>query len=138
MCASFQLILLAYCNQSNYPKSIFEFQHRYLIVKIKGRQWKAHRLAWVKYYGSVPTFNIDHINGDRLDNRIINLRDVPQAVNNNNANRRPNQNTGVIGVHISDMLGLLAKYTVKYRKKSYRFRSLYEAIQFRKQRGLKV
>ncbi|XUG57626.1 HNH endonuclease [Bordetella pertussis] len=35
-------------------------------------------------YGAWPTQNIDHVNGDRSDNRIANLRDVPQAVNMQN------------------------------------------------------
>ena len=61
----------------------------YLIIKIKGVQWKAHRLAWVKYYGVAPRNNIDHINRNKTDNRICNLRDVPQSVNVLNTERPP-------------------------------------------------
>ncbi len=46
-----------------------------------GFKYAAHRLAWVLYYGSWPTQNIDHWNGDRSDNRIRNLRDVSQSEN---------------------------------------------------------
>lgn len=56
----------------------------YISVSCKGRQIKAHRLAWFLYYGSFPTQEIDHINRIRTDNRIINLRDVDRIVNNNN------------------------------------------------------
>lgn len=46
-----------------------------------GKKFLAHRLAWLLYYGDWPTGNIDHINRDRSDNRIENLRDVSQSVN---------------------------------------------------------
>lgn len=56
----------------------------YLIIKIKQRAYKAHRLAWLYVYGSLPTQTIDHINGVRDDNRIINLRDVSLRENTHN------------------------------------------------------
>lgn len=46
----------------------------YLGVQFQFVRWKAHRLAWYLYYGEVPEGDIDHINGDRTDNRIENLR----------------------------------------------------------------
>ena len=50
----------------------------------RGRQYMAHRVAWALYYGKWPDHTIDHINRDPSDNRIDNLRDVPQAINNTN------------------------------------------------------
>ena len=46
-----------------------------------GKKFLAHRLAWLLYYGSWPEGNIDHINRDKSDNRIDNLRDVTQSEN---------------------------------------------------------
>lgn len=46
-----------------------------------GKKFLAHRLAWLLYYGDWPTGNIDHINRNKSDNRIENLRDVSQSVN---------------------------------------------------------
>jgi hypothetical protein len=46
----------------------------YLIVSIGKVQWKAHRVAWLLHYGEWPVGWIDHINRDRTDNRIENLR----------------------------------------------------------------
>lgn len=46
-----------------------------------GRHWFAHRLAWEVYYGKAPEGDIDHINGDKSDNRIENLRDVSKSLN---------------------------------------------------------
>lgn len=53
----------------------------YCGIKIDRRIYPAHRIAWAFCFGVWPTGEIDHINGDRNDNRIANLRDVPKAVN---------------------------------------------------------
>lgn len=59
----------------------------------------AHRVAWAIYYGEWPEGEIDHINGDRADNRISNLRDVTKSENNKNAKRSRRNTTGHIGVY---------------------------------------
>lgn len=59
---------------------------------------RAHRVAWLLYYGDWPTKHIDHINGDRADNRIENLRDVSRSTNQRNQKRRSNNTTGVSGI----------------------------------------
>lgn len=70
----------------------------YLQMSIDGRLHFAHRLAWLYVHGEHPKHNIDHINGDRKDNRISNLRDVPQSINLLNRHRSW-ASTGVVGVH---------------------------------------
>lgn len=73
--------------------------HGYVVITIAGAKHKAHRLAWRMFYGVEPAGQIDHINGDRADNRIANLRVVSHAVNVHNrrsANR--NSKTGLLGV----------------------------------------
>lgn len=49
-----------------------------------GHYLQNHRVAWVLHYGVWPKYTIDHINRDKTDNRIENLRDVPQQENNYN------------------------------------------------------
>ena len=58
----------------------------YLMTYVGGKSTLIHRLAWRIHYGRWPT-EIDHINGDRGDNRIINLREVTRA--ENLKNKRP-------------------------------------------------
>lgn len=56
----------------------------YVSLQIDGRNYQAHRLAWLHFYGREPAHEIDHINGVRNDNRISNLRDVPRQINAQN------------------------------------------------------
>lgn len=56
----------------------------YVIIRFAGKQYKAHRLAWLVIHGSWPKGEIDHINGEVSDNRITNLRDVPKSINQQN------------------------------------------------------
>lgn len=51
---------------------------------VDGRHYQAHRLAWLYVHGAWPEQFIDHINGDRTDNRIANLRVVTRAENAQN------------------------------------------------------
>lgn len=59
---------------------------------------RAHRLAWFIVNGVLPNGEIDHINQDKLDNRISNLRDVTKEVNQRNGTRKSNNTSGVAGV----------------------------------------
>lgn len=58
----------------------------------------AHRVAFAIHTGQWPTGEIDHINGDKSDNRACNLRDVTRAENQLNRSRRRNNESGVNGV----------------------------------------
>jgi phage gp46-like protein len=71
----------------------------YMRIQVDGQQYAAHRLAWLYVYGCWPSFEIDHINGVRHDNRISNLRDVSRAVNSQNIQkaRSDNKSAGLIG-----------------------------------------
>lgn len=61
----------------------------YITIKIDGQIYFAHRLAWLYIYGEWPSNIIDHINRERDDNRICNLRDVSSSQNNLNRTLDP-------------------------------------------------
>lgn len=67
-------------------------------IKIGGRAYMAHRLAWLYVHGAWPKDQTDHINGVRDDNRIANLREATQSENNQNVAMYSNNTSGFIGV----------------------------------------
>ena len=71
----------------------------YLRIQLDGLPCRAHRVCWMLTHGSWPVGDIDHINGDRTDNRLCNLRDVDESTNMQNQ-RKParNNTTGFLGV----------------------------------------
>lgn len=73
----------------------------YLAIGIAGQRVLAHRLAWFIETGEWPEFDIDHINGNRQDNRIANLRPASRSQNMANTLKRSSNTSGVKGVHWS-------------------------------------
>lgn len=70
----------------------------YLHVKIRKTSYKLHRVIWLYVHGEWPKGVIDHINRDRKDNRLANLRDTTVQVNNINKPIRKDSKTGIPGV----------------------------------------
>lgn len=77
----------------------------YLVSSIDGRTVSAHRAAWAIHYNEYPSGQVDHINGDRTDNRLVNLRDVVQAENARNAAMSSLNTSGVQGVYLHRQTG---------------------------------
>ena len=73
---------------------------------IDGHRTAVHRFIWLYVHGKWPLGEIDHVNGQRDDNRLFNLRDVPPTVNRQNQ-RRPHsrKKTGLLGAHYNKASG---------------------------------
>lgn len=61
----------------------------YITIKHDGVAIKAHRIAWALHYGEWPEQELDHINRDERDNRIVNLRLADRFINNQNRVFKP-------------------------------------------------
>lgn len=70
----------------------------YWWMSIDGRRYLAHRVAWLHVHGEWPALQVDHIKGNRRDNRIANLRQATQSQNNGNSSIRRNNRSGHKGV----------------------------------------
>ncbi|NTG86151.1 HNH endonuclease [Agrobacterium rhizogenes] len=71
----------------------------YRRVKIDGKTYQAHRVAWLLNYGEWPLGILDHINGDKGDNRISNLRVATVRENGMNRKLTVGSKSGVLGVY---------------------------------------
>lgn len=79
---------IAGCSKFNYTK-----------IVIFSKTYSAHRLAWLYVHGESPQGMIDHINGNKHDNRICNLRLANNSENQQNQKKaQSNNKSGYLGV----------------------------------------
>ncbi len=69
------------------------------MIQLKGRLYTAARVAWFYVHGVWPEDQIDHVNGNRLDDRFINLREATNRDNCRNRGTRCDNTSGHKGVH---------------------------------------
>ena len=74
----------------------------YRVIKIKGVLYRAHRLLWLWHFNAWPEDQIDHIDGDPLNNHIDNLRVVTHQENLKNQKIYDNNKSGVTGVNFDE------------------------------------
>ena len=70
----------------------------YVTIRIDKKLYHAHRLAWLFVHGHFPVNTVDHINRDKSDNRMSNLRPATRSENNRNVGISKNNTTGFKGV----------------------------------------
>ena len=69
----------------------------YVYIGVDNMQFRAHRLIYLMHHGHVPNI-VDHIDGDRLNNRIDNLQEISNSENLRKAPLRNNSTSGVKGI----------------------------------------
>lgn len=89
--------------------------HGYRTGTLMGRKISAHRAILAMQIGRWPT-EVDHINGDRTDNRVSNLREVTRLENRRNQRRPKNNKSGRVGVAWSHQSGSWQAYIRVDRK----------------------
>lgn len=70
----------------------------YVHIKISGKLYLAHRLAFLFMTGELPPAEVDHVNGVKTENRWLNLRQATRTENQCNHRLRSNNSSGVKGV----------------------------------------
>tara|TARA_R100001086_G_scaffold227776_1_gene146994 strand:- start:161 stop:709 length:549 start_codon:yes stop_codon:yes gene_type:complete len=112
----------------------------YWVIVIFRKKYLAHRLAWLYMTGDWPVDQLDHINGDSLDNQWSNLREVSNAENGRNCKVNVNNTSGVMGVYFYKRDQIWCAYITKnYKTKSLgRFEDWFDAVCARKSAEVKL
>lgn len=105
----------------------------YIETRVDNERHYIHRLVWLWHHGYLPENYLDHINRDRADNRIENLREVSQSCNIRNSNLSKASTSGFTGVSYSEARGKWEAYIkVDYKKINLgRHNTIEEAIRAR-------
>lgn len=101
------------------PEPTGHLKDGYLRVSFYGRSIYVHRLAWFMSHGEWPNGEIDHVNGDRSDNRLSNLRVADRTENSQNMRSAKSNNPhGVLGLNWHKGAGKwMAQITVDKQQK---------------------
>ena len=83
---------------SNITKPIGTMDKGYIRIRADNNLYRAHRLAWLYENGEIPNGIIDHIDHNKINNAINNLRLVNSSTNSKNLSRPSNNTSGYAGV----------------------------------------
>lgn len=90
----------------------------YVVIRINGILYYAHRLAYLYVNGIFPECEVDHINHNKSDNRWVNLRHASHSQNCQNVRKKSNNTTGYIGVSVCKRSG---KYAAEVKSKGKKY-----------------
>ncbi|EPK4144134.1 HNH endonuclease signature motif containing protein [Serratia marcescens] len=99
---------------------------------MNGYTYLVHRVCWALSTGEWPTEDVDHINGIKDDNRLVNLRVVTRGVNSRNQKLRSNNSTDCMGVTRDNNSFRVRVGTEGKRVSLGNFKTLDEAVKVRK------
>ena len=74
----------------------------YVVVSVNNKGHYAHKIIWEMHSGEIPNgYEVDHIDRNRANNNLNNLRIVTRKQNSQNHNMRDDNTTGVTGVYLT-------------------------------------
>ena len=71
----------------------------YIFIRLPNKLYRAHKLAWLYVYGEIPNMEVDHIDNNKHNNAIQNLRLSTSTQNKYNAKLRKDSSSKVKGLH---------------------------------------
>jgi hypothetical protein len=91
----------------------------YWSIRLDGNLYYEHRLAWLWHHGKFPDIDLDHIDGDKWNNRIENLREATMSENIANSRLSQANHSGRKGVSWNKRLGRWHAYIVVSGKRKH-------------------
>lgn len=88
----------------------------YWIIMADKKRYQAHRLMWLYVKGYLPKYDIDHIDGNKLNNSFFNLRECSRAENRQNITANRKNKLGVLGVSMNKIGKYVAQIQVNGNK----------------------
>lgn len=123
---------------SNKEAGSLKKRTNYRHIRINHKFYSSHRIAWLIVYGEWPKNDIDHIDQDRSNNKITNLRDVPNSENQKNQTMKRNNTSGHTGIYPVPSGKWKASIYVNGKNKTIgTFRDKEDAIKARKDAEIK-
>lgn len=98
------------CGRNNGKQAGYVGESGYVRVSFLGRDYMAHRIVFALVNGAWPDGEIDHIDGNRSNNSIENLRVVDKTGNQRNRKKSSNNTSGVSGVRFHKDSGMWAAF----------------------------
>jgi hypothetical protein len=93
-------------SHANAVAGCLDSRNGYWRIKVNGRLYAAHRIAWYLHTGEDPgSKDVDHVNGNRSDNRACNLRLATRSENMKNTKKRQSGTSGYKGISWDDGRG---------------------------------
>lgn len=111
----------------------------YYLVSVCNKKFMVHRIAWLLHYGEWPDGQVDHVDGDGLNNKISNLRCVSNQLNAMNQKMRSDNSSGFVGVRKHGLVDRWQARVVQNGSEIYLglFKTKEEAIEARRIASIK-
>lgn len=112
-----------------------DIQDDYWKLHALGYSYKVHRVIWYLHHGKIPEkYTIDHIDRNRQNNNISNLRCVPSSINGKNRTINENNKTGINGIAYSEFYNhrgtLIKRYVVCLTANRKRYSKSFSIIKY--------